>query len=160
MKLGAVSDELWHKFLIGIILAETVLILFMFLSKGSDAVGKLFFAGVAFLAVALLARFYMQISMMGDIYRVADKTVPDLLFDMGITVDTSRAPQIEPFKGLYLIEYSLNSLTVVWDVEKGVVGHRYKRIEDLKKDFEPRPREVLPERELKGLEEEDGGVRE
>ena len=89
---------------------------------------------------------------MGKIYQVADEVLPDLLFRYGIHPLNKRNRQIVPFKGYYLIEYPMNVLTLIWDVEKGVIGHQWAKLADVMATFDPDKIErPLPQQNMGGI---------
>lgn len=147
----------------GIILVEAVLIGFLFFGQRSTDIGRLIFGGVAALAVYYVYKFVLSVRMMADVYKVAKDVIPDLLFDaMGVSEINTSKINVEPFEDVYLVEYQLNTLTVIWDAVKGVEGHRYLRLEDLKKTLKlKRVEQVrMPLEKERGAEQPRTAVRE
>lgn len=128
----------------GIILVEAVLIGLLFFSQKSTDTGRLIFGGVASVAVYYVYKFVLSVKMMSEVYKVAKDVIPDLMFDiMGISNLKTSKPGIEPFEGVYLVDYNLDNLVVVWDPLKGVVGHRYLSLNAVKKELRIRPAQPL-----------------
>jgi hypothetical protein len=142
----------WEHLKTGIIFVLVILCGFLFMSHRTTSLGQLIFGGIAMLGVWAVWKYWLQLNMMGKIYQVADEVLPDLLFRYGIHPLNKRGRQIVPFKGYYLIEYPMNVLTLIWDVEKGVIGHRYARLDHVLETFDPdKVDKPLPQQEMTGI---------